>query len=181
MTQGSLRNIWKMRKLGRPNLPLVRSPGHWMMTMVGKWKWTVDDLVNKGKLRNCLAVCDVVSDKRKGHQMEVSVGMGVLVSWVKWRAMGREADYIHWKSWASESEMIFDQALKLWGVRTMDSGMDTDFQGVFDIILQVAVKKNLEPEQMIKEAACVYWHGIWWCAWETDFQEIVNKYTMVQE
>lgn len=32
----------------------------------------------------------------------------------------------------------------------MDSGMDTDFQGVFDIILQVAVKGNLEPEQMIK-------------------------------
>lgn len=35
--------------------------------------------MNKGKLRNCLAVCDV-SDKRKGHQMEVSEGMGVLVS-----------------------------------------------------------------------------------------------------
>lgn len=32
----------------------------------------------------------------------------------------------------------------------MDSGMDTDFQGVFDIILRVAVKGNLEPEQMIK-------------------------------
>lgn len=39
----------------------------------------VDDLSQKGKLKNCLAICDV-SGSMSGTPMEVSVALGVVVS-----------------------------------------------------------------------------------------------------
>ena len=44
-----------------------------------QWKRMVDDLLQKGKLKNCLAICDV-SGSMRGEPMEVSVALGVLVS-----------------------------------------------------------------------------------------------------
>ncbi|WJX62804.1 hypothetical protein P8452_47762 [Trifolium repens] len=44
-----------------------------------QWKRIVDDLLKKGKMRNCLAVCDV-SGSMEGIPMEVSVALGLLVS-----------------------------------------------------------------------------------------------------
>ncbi|MCI50746.1 plant/T31B5-30 protein, partial [Trifolium medium] len=44
-----------------------------------QWKRIVDDLLKKGKMRNCLAVCDV-SWSMYGIPMEVSVALGLLVS-----------------------------------------------------------------------------------------------------
>ena len=44
-----------------------------------QWKRMVDDLLKKGKLKNCLAICDV-SGSMRGEPMEVSVALGVLVS-----------------------------------------------------------------------------------------------------
>ncbi|VFQ87902.1 unnamed protein product [Cuscuta campestris] len=44
-----------------------------------QWKRMVDDLLQRGKLRNCMAICDV-SGSMTGIPMEVSVALGVLVS-----------------------------------------------------------------------------------------------------
>ncbi|GER26077.1 hypothetical protein STAS_01692 [Striga asiatica] len=44
-----------------------------------QWRRMVDDLAKKGKMSNCLAICDV-SGSMMGVPMEVSVALGVLVS-----------------------------------------------------------------------------------------------------
>ncbi|KAB2611510.1 hypothetical protein D8674_019542 [Pyrus ussuriensis x Pyrus communis] len=44
-----------------------------------QWKRMVDDLLKQGKMKNCLAVCDV-SGSMNGTPMEVSVALGLLVS-----------------------------------------------------------------------------------------------------
>ena len=44
-----------------------------------QWKRMVDDMTKKGKLTNCIAVCDV-SGSMNGTPMEVSVALGLLVS-----------------------------------------------------------------------------------------------------
>ncbi|KAG8373928.1 hypothetical protein BUALT_Bualt11G0076200 [Buddleja alternifolia] len=44
-----------------------------------QWRSMVDDMAKKGKLNNCLAICDV-SGSMSGIPMEVSVALGILVS-----------------------------------------------------------------------------------------------------
>ena len=51
-----------------------------------QWKRIVDDLLKKGKMKNCLAVCDVSGSMYGTHMtmygtpIEVSVALGLLVS-----------------------------------------------------------------------------------------------------
>ncbi|OMO77286.1 hypothetical protein COLO4_25233 [Corchorus olitorius] len=62
----------------------------------------------------------------------------------------------------------------------MDWGMNTDFQKVFDLILEVAVKGQLEPEQMIKRLfvfSDMEFDQASASPWETDYQVIVSKLT----
>lgn len=108
----------------------------------------VDDLSKKGKLKNCLAICDV-SGSMMGTPMEVSVALGVLVS---------ELSEEPWKgklitfSNTPTLQMVLGDDLrsKTDFVRRMDWGMNTDFQKVFDLILEVAVNGKLTEDQMIK-------------------------------
>ncbi|MED6117794.1 hypothetical protein PIB30_113195, partial [Stylosanthes scabra] len=44
-----------------------------------QWSRMVSDMLSKGKMKNCLAVCDV-SGSMSGVPMEVSVALGLLVS-----------------------------------------------------------------------------------------------------
>ncbi|KAI9170130.1 hypothetical protein LWI28_023028 [Acer negundo] len=138
----------------------------------------VVDLLKKGKLRNCMAICDV-SGSMTGTPMEVSVALGVLVS---------ELSDDPWKGKLitfSESPQLQnvegdDLFSKTEFVRTMPGGMNTDFQKVFDLILQVAVEGNLKPEQMIKRLfvfSDMEFDQASANPWETDYQAIVRKYT----
>lgn len=143
-----------------------------------QWKRIVDDLIQKGKLRNCMAICDV-SGSMDGTPMEVSVALGVLVS---------ELSEEPWKgklitfSEDPELQVLKGDSLRSRTdfVRQMDWGMNTDFQKVFDLILQVAVNGNLKPEQMIKRLfvfSDMEFDKASANPWETDYQVIVNKYT----
>ncbi|CAA0814244.1 Uncharacterised conserved protein UCP015417-vWA [Striga hermonthica] len=113
-----------------------------------QWRRMVDDLAKKGKMSNCLAICDV-SVSMDGVPMEVSVALGVLVS---------ELSEEPWKGKLitfSKDPKIQDVvgsslAEKTEFVRRMEWGMNTDFQKVFDLLLEVAVAGKLKPEQMIK-------------------------------
>lgn len=108
----------------------------------------VNDLLQKGKLKNCMAVCDV-SGSMSGISMEVSVALGVLVS---------ELSEEPWKgklitfSKNPKLQKVESQNLKekTCFVRGMAWGMNTDFQKVSDLILKVAVRGQLKPEQTIK-------------------------------
>uniref|UniRef100_A0A2P2QX77 Uncharacterized protein LOC8258359 isoform X3 n=1 Tax=Rhizophora mucronata TaxID=61149 RepID=A0A2P2QX77_RHIMU len=102
----------------------------------------------KGKLTNCIAVCDV-SGSMEGIPMEVSVALGLLVS---------ELSEEPWKgkviTFSEDPAMHLikgDTLLeKTEFVRMMEWGGNTDFQKVFDRILEVAVANNLSEDQLIK-------------------------------
>ncbi|XVF81473.1 hypothetical protein PTKIN_Ptkin15bG0158000 [Pterospermum kingtungense] len=142
-----------------------------------QWKRMVSDLLQKGKLRNCMAVCDV-SGSMIGIPMEVSVALGVLVS---------ELSEEPWKgklitfSQNPELQLVEGQNLKekTRFVRSMRWGMNTDFQKVFDLILKVAVEGKLKPEQMIKRLfvfSDMEFDQASASPWKTDYKVIVKKF-----
>ncbi|XP_059650874.1 uncharacterized protein LOC132297076 [Cornus florida] len=114
-----------------------------------QWARMVEDLAEKGKLRNCIAVCDV-SGSMEGKPMEVCVALGLLIS---------ELSEDPWKgkviSFSENPQLhrIKGDSLeeKINFVKQMDWGGNTDFQKVFDRILKVAVKGKLSDEQMIEK------------------------------
>ncbi|VFQ80139.1 unnamed protein product [Cuscuta campestris] len=145
-----------------------------------QWKRMVDDLRQRGKLRNCMAICDV-SGSMRGTPMEVLVALGLLVS---------ELSEDPWKgklitfSNNPKLQMIKGDSLreKTSFVTRMEWGMNTDFQKVFDLILKVAVEGKLKREQMIKrlfvfsdmefdQASSESGE-----AWETDYKKIKRKF-----
>ncbi|KAK4357025.1 hypothetical protein RND71_022635 [Anisodus tanguticus] len=142
-----------------------------------QWKRMVDDLCKKGKLSDCIAVCDV-SGSMSGTPMEVSVALGVLVS---------ELSEEPWKgklitfSESPELQKVEGDTLKekTEFVRNMNWGMSTNFQGVFDRILEVAVEGNLSEDKMIKRIfvfSDMEFDQASDNAWETDYQAIQRKF-----
>ncbi|GMI63947.1 hypothetical protein like AT5G13210 [Hibiscus trionum] len=143
-----------------------------------QWKRMVSDLLQKGKLRNCMAVCDV-SGSMCGIPMDVSVALGVLVSDLSeepWK--GKLITF----SKSPQLQSVKGETLmeKTKFVRDMEWGMNTDFQKVFDLMLNVAAEGKLKPEQMIKRLfvfSDMEFDQASASPWETDYQVIVNKFT----
>lgn len=113
-----------------------------------QWARMVEDVAKKGKMKNSLAVCDV-SGSMAGVPMEVCVALGLLVSELNeepWKGKVitfSENPQLHLVTGSSLRE-------KTKFITEMDWGMNTDFQKVFDRILEVAVENNLSNDQMIK-------------------------------
>ncbi|OMO60456.1 hypothetical protein CCACVL1_24147 [Corchorus capsularis] len=113
-----------------------------------QWQRMVDDLSAKGKLKNCLAISDV-SGSMMGTPMEVSIALGLLVS---------DLSEEPWKgkvitlSRNPKLQIIKGDNLgaKVESIDRMGWDMNTDFQKVFDKILEVAKEHNLTEDQMIK-------------------------------
>ncbi|KAL6585601.1 hypothetical protein OROMI_002245 [Orobanche minor] len=142
-----------------------------------QWKRMVEDIAKKGKLNNCMAICDV-SGSMSGIPMEVSVALGVLVS---------ELSEKPWKgklitfSEKPKLQTVGGRSLKekTSFVRRMEWGMNTNFQKVFDLLLQVAVNGKLKPDQMIKRLfvfSDMEFDQASEKPWETDYQAIVRKF-----
>lgn len=143
-----------------------------------QWQRMVEDLAKKGSLKNCMAICDV-SGSMSGTPLVVSVALGLLVS---------ELSEEPWKgklitfSARPELHMVegSDLRSKIDFVTDMQWDMNTDFQKVFDLILQVAVNGNLSPEQMIKRLfvfSDMEFDQASTNNWETDYQVIIRKFT----
>ncbi|RHN70397.1 putative von Willebrand factor, type A [Medicago truncatula] len=158
---------------------IIRSLGDGDGGEVAELQWTrmVDDLLKKGKMRNCLAVCDV-SGSMTGIPMDVCVALGLLVS---------ELCEEPWKgkviTFSAEPQLHViqgdDLKSKTEFVMEMDWGMNTDFQKVFDRILDVAVNGNLKEDQMIKRIfvfSDMEFDQASANSWETDYQAITRKY-----
>jgi hypothetical protein len=143
-----------------------------------QWKRMVDDLLKKGKMRNCLAVCDV-SGSMNGIPMEVSVALGLLVSELSdepWKgkvitfSANPQLHVIQGDNLKSKTDFVMD----------MEMGMNTNFQKVFDRILDVAVNGNLKEDQMIKRIfvfSDMEFDQASVNPWETDYQAVTRKYT----
>ncbi|XP_010468469.1 PREDICTED: uncharacterized protein LOC104748547 [Camelina sativa] len=157
-----------------------------------QWKRMVDDLKEKGSLSNCMAICDV-SGSMYGEPIEVSVALGLLVSELSeepWR--GKLITFSN----NPELHLVTGDDLRSKNrfVSNMQWDMNTDFQKVFDLILEVAVKGKLKPEEMIKRlfvfsdmefdeaststSSYNRWEGTSPPSngWETDYEVIVSKY-----
>ncbi|CAD6251659.1 unnamed protein product [Miscanthus lutarioriparius] len=143
-----------------------------------QWQRMVDDMRALGKLSNCVAVCDV-SGSMFGLPMDVCVALGLLVSELSddpWR--GRVITF----SERPELHKIAGETLyeKTSFVRTMDWGMNTNFQAVFDKILEVAVSARLAPERMVRRVfvfSDMEFDQASANPWETDYEAIVRKFT----
>ncbi|KAK1418858.1 hypothetical protein QVD17_28006 [Tagetes erecta] len=142
-----------------------------------QWKRMVDDLLHKGKLTNCIAVCDV-SGSMSGTPMEVSVALGLLVS---------ELSAEPWKGHVitfSESPQLHliaggDLRSKTQFIHHMDWGMNTNFQKVFDRLLEVGVKGKLSEDEMVKRVfvfSDMEFDRASSDPWETDYEAIERKF-----
>ncbi|KAJ1703561.1 hypothetical protein LUZ63_003340 [Rhynchospora breviuscula] len=142
-----------------------------------QWERMVNDLLAKGKLSNCIAVCDV-SGSMYGTPMEVCVALGLLVSELSeepWH--GRVITF----SADPELHLIRGDTIKekMNFVERMDWGMNTDFQKVFDKMLEVAVNSRLSPEKMVKRVfvfSDMEFDEASANPWETDYEAIKRKY-----
>ncbi|OIT27549.1 hypothetical protein A4A49_21303 [Nicotiana attenuata] len=112
-------------------------------------------------------------------RMEVSVALGVVVS---------ELSVEPWKgklitfSRNPKLQLVEGKDLrsKVGFVRNMEWGMNTDFQKVFDLILQVAVDGKLKEDEMIKKVfvfSDMEFDQASANPWETDYETIVRKFT----
>ncbi|KAM1238606.1 hypothetical protein ACFX2I_039294 [Malus domestica] len=153
-----------------------------------QWQRMVDDLLKQGKMKNCLAVCDVSgsmlgwsgsmggwsgtgstygilthldTSRDNVSPIDVSVALGLLVS---------ELNEEPWKG----KVITFSRFIK-----EMEWGANTDFQKVFDLILQVAVNGRLKPEHMIKRIfvfSDMEFDQASSNNWETDYEAIQRKF-----
>ncbi|KAG2656448.1 uncharacterized protein LOC120672538 [Panicum virgatum] len=143
-----------------------------------QWQRVVDDMRALGRLTNCVAVCDV-SGSMSGIPMDVCVALGLLVSELSddpWRG------HVITFSERPQLHRITGDTLpeKISFIRTMDWGMNTDFQAVFDKILEVAVGAQLAPERMVRRVfvfSDMEFDQASAQPWETDYEAIVRKFT----
>ncbi|KAD6453280.1 hypothetical protein E3N88_07985 [Mikania micrantha] len=142
-----------------------------------QWKRMVDDLLKKGKLTNCIAVCDV-SGSMSGTPMEVSVALGLLVS-----ELSAEPWKGHVITFSRSPELHFiegcDLRSKTEFIRNMNAGLNTNFQKVFDKILEVGVNKKLREDDMVKRVLVfsdMEFDQASSDPWETDYEAIERKF-----
>uniref|UniRef100_A0A0E0LE48 Uncharacterized protein n=1 Tax=Oryza punctata TaxID=4537 RepID=A0A0E0LE48_ORYPU len=142
-----------------------------------QWKRMVDDLLELGKLNNCLAVCDV-SGSMGGRPMDVCVALGLLLSelcdepWHHRVITFSKRPRLH----HINGETLYEKAEF---IRTMDWGFNTDLQAVFDQLLHVAVSGNLPPERMVKKVfvfSDMEFDQASSRPWETDYEAITRKF-----
>ncbi|RWR78842.1 hypothetical protein CKAN_00739400 [Cinnamomum micranthum f. kanehirae] len=142
-----------------------------------QWKRMVEDFSRKGKLRNSLSVCDV-SGSMFGTPMDVCLALGLLTSELSeepWR--GNVITF----SANPQLHIIEGETLqeKVEFIKGMEWGMNTDFQKVFDRILDVAVATKLEEEKMVKRVfvfSDMEFDQASANSWETDYEVIQRKY-----
>ncbi|CAI0438997.1 unnamed protein product [Linum tenue] len=144
-----------------------------------QWSKMGEDMAKIGKLKNCIAVCDV-SGSMSGEPMEVCVALGLLISELSedpWKGKvitfdsNPQLNVIEGESLLEKTDFI----------RMMNWGGSTDFQKVFDRILATAVRNGASEEQMVNKVfvfsdmelnqASSHDEG-----WETDYEAIQRKF-----
>ncbi|RWR86440.1 LOW QUALITY PROTEIN: hypothetical protein CKAN_01533800 [Cinnamomum micranthum f. kanehirae] len=128
-----------------------------------QWKRMVKDLSKKGKLSNCLSVCDVSEsmygkpwtgkpwtlERVPATPKRVSIALGLLTSELSEESWRRNVI-----TFSKDQQLHRIQGKTLWEkVKSIDDtclGHNIDFLKVFDQILDVALAAKLEEEEMVK-------------------------------
>ncbi|VFQ64999.1 unnamed protein product [Cuscuta campestris] len=170
----------------------VREDGSGSAVAEAQWRRMVEDLSRKGKLSNCLAICDVSSSWGRGRRGKtdvnlVSLALGLLVS---------ELSEEPWKgklitfSTTPKLRTIKGESLqsKVEFMKKMKSERTADLQKVFDAILEVAEMAKLREDQMIKRVfvfsgmefnqafISLSHYDVYSRQWETDYKAIERKF-----
>ncbi|KAB2631329.1 hypothetical protein D8674_008848 [Pyrus ussuriensis x Pyrus communis] len=153
-----------------------------------QWKAMVQKVKEGGKFKNCWAVCD------NGLCQSRSLSLGLLVYELSEEPWNRKVMNfslpdsrckfirpIHFLPQLHSIQGLDDVKSKFSFLTRMDRRMDIsiciDLQMVFDAILEVAVKENLKPEQMIKKlflfTDCA---GYDWKGYETLYEAIRSMF-----
>eukprot|EP01018_Ginkgo_biloba_P017174 Gb_38039 [translate_table: standard] len=142
-----------------------------------QWKRMAEDMRKEGKLSNSLAVCDV-SGSMSGVPMEVCIALGLLVSDISeepWKG--------HLITFSANPQLQSVKGESLVErydfTKTMDWGANTDFQKVFDLILEMAVNCGLESDKMIKQLLVfsdMEFDEASANPWQTDYMVIKKKF-----
>ncbi|XP_059636006.1 uncharacterized protein LOC132278214 [Cornus florida] len=162
----------------------VRKGGDGAKVAELQWQRIVEDLSEKGTLKNCLAICDVSGSMTYRltigipTPLDVSVALGLLVSDLSeepWK--GKLITF----SRNPQLQMIKGESLesKVSSIERMHWDLNTDFQRVFDKILEVAKEGKLSEEQMIKRLfvfSDMEFDLASWNPWETDYEAICRKF-----
>lgn len=144
-----------------------------------QWLNYVEGIKKAGALDNCIAIADV-SGSMQGIPMECSIALSLLVATVARPPFNKA-----FITFSAQPQLVIlpnsAQTLrdKVDFIQHMDWGMNTDFQAVFDLLLDRAKKHHLKNEDMVKtvfvfsdmqfDEACN-------SPLETDYQQIVRKF-----
>lgn len=142
-----------------------------------QWERIVADTREAGTLGRSLAVCDV-SGSMHGTPMDVCIALGLLLAECTsppWR--GKLLTFHSHPTFQVVKGDNLRQKIEC--LQGMPWGMNTNFQRVFDCILNVAALLNLGPEQM-PDTLFVFSDMEFDQAsenpWETDYEAIVRKF-----
>ena len=112
-----------------------------------QWASYRDRLTKTGKLDRVMPIVDV-SGSMAGEPMEVAIALGLLCAEVTKPPYNKLVC-----TFSKEPELFkVDQPTlreKVQAMRRMKWGMNTDFEAIFDLILQRALATKLPPEEMI--------------------------------
>ncbi|KAK1751023.1 hypothetical protein QBC47DRAFT_330378 [Echria macrotheca] len=160
----------------------------------GQWKTLVQRIRDSGSMDSCIAVCDVSGSM--GHPvfpdgtcpMDSAIGLSLLIAEVV--APPFQGCFITFSEHPEVQRINISGTLreKVREINSSDWGMNTDFEAVFlKLILPMAVKNNLKPEDMVKrifvfsdmqfdEATGVSNWGSKVSPWSTTYERIKSAY-----
>ncbi|RKP26082.1 hypothetical protein SYNPS1DRAFT_14704 [Syncephalis pseudoplumigaleata] len=119
-----------------------------IQVLEAQWKSYVDNLAKEGTFESAMAVCDV-SGSMEGTPMNAAIALSLLITELTRPPFNQllisfsEQPRIH----HVEGGTLLDRVQNVSG---MHFGYSTNFQAVFDLILQQAKANSLAPEHMVK-------------------------------
>jgi len=155
-----------------------------------QWLNYVETIKKSGSLDNCIAIADVSgsmysrswpsSTPDKTTPIEVCIALSLLVAAVSQPPFDQTL-----MTFSAHPELIHlppsatSLAKKVDLVKSIQWGMNTDFQAVFDLILHKAIATNLPKQHMIKTIfvfSDMQFDQAASAPFETDYQQIVRKF-----
>ncbi|GAB5364280.1 hypothetical protein AAMO2058_000956200 [Amorphochlora amoebiformis] len=117
-----------------------------------QWTSLVEDVRKSGGLSNAMAVCDV-SGSMRGTPMDVAVALSLIISEITvepWKGLvcSFSADPKFEKISKPDGSNLKGRARQVVG---MNWAMNTDFERVFDRMLEIAVRGSIGQDQMVKQ------------------------------
>ncbi|CAB4274563.1 unnamed protein product [Prunus armeniaca] len=138
----------------------------------------------KMNLNNSLAICDVCPSRMSGFPIDVSLGLGLLVSELSeepaWKGKVINFSRNPQLHCIPQGDNLKAKCDFLRRMDCPDPKGEVDIQKVFDLILQVVVHGNLKPEQMINKVFVITTYldcdEAWAHPWESEYEAIQSKF-----